>query len=155
MAKKSNFDEVFEETQTLYTQAILAAGLNGLVNITVLADNKAKEIFKVNKANKLLQYRTGDDVIIVLNEKIFEQLEPAQRLIVVEESLSAISFDIEKDILEVKQPDVKTFKGVLKKHTYATWEVVQESITTFYQMEKDEEKAAKDALAAGKPKKQF
>lgn len=155
MAKKSNFEEPFEETQAMFTQVIMAAGLNSLVNITVLTDNKAKDIFKVNKANKLLQYRTGDDVIIVLNEKIFEQLEPAHRLIVVEESLSAISYDTEHDTLEVKQPDVKTFKGVLKKHTYAVWEVVQESITTLYQVEKDEEQAKKDALEAGKPKKKF
>lgn len=155
MAKKTNFEEPFEETQTMYTQAIVAAGLNGLVNITVLTDNKAKEIFKVNKANKLLQYRTGDDVIIVLNEKIFEQLEEPQRLIVVEESLSAISYDSENDVLEVSAPDVKTFKGVLKKHTYAVWEVVQESISTLYQVEKDEEQARKDAAAAGKAKKKF
>jgi len=154
MAKKSNYEEVFDETQTLYSQAIKNADLGG-VNITVLADNTAKEIFKVNKANKLLQYRTGDDIIIVLNEKIFDQLEPSQRLIVVEESLSGVSYDSEKDLLEVKQPDVKTFKGVLKKHTYAVWDVVQESIATLYQMERDEEQAKKDALEAGKPKKKF
>ena len=90
-----------------------------------------------------------------MNEKIFDQLEASQRLIVVEESLSGISYDSEKDLLEVKQPDVKTFKGVLKKHTYAVWDVVQESIATLYQMERDEEQAKKDALEAGKPKKKF
>jgi len=153
MAKKSNFEEPFEETQGMYTQAIVAAGLNGVVNITVLTDNKAKDIFKVNKANKLLQYRTGDDVIIVLNENIFEKLEAPQKLIVVEESLAGITYDGETDTFEIKKPDVNTFSGVLSKHTYAVWEVLRESIKTLYQVEKDEETARKEALEAGKPKK--
>ena len=155
MAKNNNFEQPYETTQAMYTQAIVEADLNGKVVITVLTDNRAKEIFKVSKANKLLQYRAGDDVIIVINEKILEQLEPAQQLIVVEESIAGISFDSENDVLEVKGPTVKTFKGILRKHTYETWNVVQESIETLYQVEKNEEQARKDALAAGKPKKKF
>lgn len=153
--KKSAYDEPYEETQALYTQAIVAAGLNNNVHITILTDNKSKDIFKVNKANKLLQYRTGDDVIIVINEKILEQLEPAQRLIVVEESLASIHYDTEADKLEITKPDVVTFSGVLSKHTFAVWNVLRESIKTFYQVEKDEEQAIKDATEKAKPKKKF
>jgi hypothetical protein len=36
----------------------------------VIADNKAKDLFKVTKANPILEYRTGDNVIIYLNEGI-------------------------------------------------------------------------------------
>ena len=149
MAKKNNYEEPFEETQTLYTQAIVAANLNH-VNITILTDNTAKEIFKVIKANKLLNYRTGDDVIIVINEKILDQLEPAQRLIVVEESIAGIVYDSENDSFEIKKPDVNTFSGVLSKHTYAVWNVLRESIKTLYQVEKDEEQARKDAADLAK-----
>ena len=88
----AKYDEPFEETQDLFNTVIQERGMANQVNITILSNNTAKDLFKVNKANELLKFRTGDDVIIVLNEKIFDQLTTEQRLIVVEESLSSIHY---------------------------------------------------------------
>ena len=152
MAKKPAYEEAFEETNALYKQAIIAASLTN-INFTILSDSRLKTIFSVVKANKVTQYLTSTDVVVFINEKIFEQLEEAQRLIVVEESLAGIIYDGEEDTFTINPPNVRTYKGVLRKHTYETWEVVQESIETLYQVEKDEEQVKKDALAAGKAKK--
>lgn len=138
----AKYEEPFEETQDLYNQLIEQAGLSNFVNITILTNNKAKELFKINKANELLKYRTGDDIIIVLNEKIFDQLTQEQRAIVAEESLASIHFDGEKDRIVISKPDVVTFSGILAKHTFDTWNVLRESITTLYNAEKEEEDAA-------------
>lgn len=133
----AKFEEPFEETQDLYTQLIDRAGLSNYINITILANNKAKEIFKVNKANELHRYRTGDDIIIVINEKIFDQLTPDQRVIVVEESLASIHYNMEKDKIEITKPDVVTFSGILSKHGFDTWNVLQESVKTLYNTEQE------------------
>ncbi len=135
----AKYEEPFEETIDLYNQLIEQAGLSNFVNITILTNNKAKEIFKVNKANELLKYRTGDDIIIVLNEKIFDQLTDEQRVIVAEESLASIHFDGEKDKIVISKPDVVTFSGILAKYSFDTWNVLKESITTLYNAEKQEE----------------
>jgi hypothetical protein len=135
----AKYEEPFEETQDLYNQLIQQAGLSDYNNITILANNKAKEIFKVNKANELLRYRTGDDIIIVLNEKVFDQLTPEQRVIVAEESLASIHYNIDKDKIEITKPDVVTFSGILAKHSFEKWNVLRESITTIYNAEKQEE----------------
>jgi hypothetical protein len=134
----AKFDEPFEDTQALYDEKIQAVGLDQFINITVVVNNTAKELFKVNKANDLLKYRTGDDVLIVLNEKIFEQLTDAQKHIVVEDSLASIHFDTEKDRLIITKPDVIAYSGVLSKFTFETWNVVRESIKTLYAAEKSE-----------------
>jgi len=139
----AKFEEVFEDTQALYTGLILNADLSRGVNIKILANNKLKPIFKVVKANDLVKHMTSEDVIILLNEKMFEQLTPEQKIIVAEESLCAISFDYDTQTLTIKKPDVMTFSGVLKKYTYATYEVLVESIKTLYQVEKDEADNAK------------
>lgn len=139
----AKYEEPFEETQDLYNQLIERAGLSHYVNITILTNNKAREIFKINKANELLKYRTGDDIIIVLNEKIFDQLTQEQRTIVAEESLASIHFNAEKDKIEISKPDVVTFSGILAKHTFEKWNVLRESITTLYNAEKQEEDEAK------------
>jgi hypothetical protein len=134
----AKFDEPFEDTQALYDEKIKAVGLDQYINITVVVNNTAKELFKVNKANDLLKYRTGDDVLIVLNEKIFEQLTDAQKHIVVEDSLASIHFDTEKDRLVITKPDVIAYSGILSKFTFDTWNVVRESIKTLYAAEKTE-----------------
>jgi hypothetical protein len=145
----AKYEEAFEDTQDLYNQVINDIGLNNYINITVLVNNRAKEIFKVNKANELLKYRTGDDIIIVLNEKIFEQLTPEQRRIVVEESLASIHYDTENDKLVISKADVVTFSGVLSKHTFQTWDTLRESIKTLYEVEKQaEDEAAANAKAS-------
>lgn len=134
----AKFDEPFEDTQALYDEKIKAVGLDQFINITVVVNNTAKELFKVNKANDLLKYRTGDDVLIVLNEKIFEQLTDAQKHIVVEDSLASIHFDTEKDRLIITKPDVIAYSGILSKFTFETWNVVRKSIKTLYAAEKSE-----------------
>jgi hypothetical protein len=149
----AKFEEPFEDTQDLFNEVIKTAGLDQYVNITILANNKAKEIFKINKANDLLKHRTGDDIIIVLNEKIFEGLTDEQRRIVIEESLASIHYDMENDKLVISKPDVVTFSGVLSKHTFDKWDALRESIKTLYAAEKQVEDEAANATSKGK--KQF
>ena len=145
----AKFEEPHEETKLLYDQAILQTNLDNYINITVLVDNKAKKIFKVNKANDLLKHRTGDDIIIVINEKILDLLEAPQRAIVVEESLSAISYNTETLSLTISKPDVETFSGILRKHTFTTWNVIRESIQAVYKAEKDEADQKKNTKTKG------
>lgn len=151
----AKYEEPFEDTQDLYNEVIKNTNLDQYINITILVNNKAKEIYKVNKANELLKYRTGDDVIIVINEKIMEQLTLEQRRIVVEESLAAIHFDTEKDKLVINKADVVTFSGVLSKYSFDTWHVLQESIKTLYQAEKQAEEEAAAATTSTKKAKAY
>ena len=135
----SKFIEPFPETLDLFNEKIVAAGLDQYITVTIVINNTAKEIFKVNKASELLKYRTGDDIIIVLNETIFEQLTDAQRHIVAEDALASVHFDSEKDKLIITKPDVIAYSGILSKFTFDTWNVVRESIKTLYAAEKGEE----------------
>jgi hypothetical protein len=135
----AKYEEPFEDTQSLFNEVIETTGLNNYMNINVLADNKAKDIFKVNKSNELLKYRTGDDVNIILNESIFDKLTNEQKRIVVEEAIAYISFDTEKDKVVITKPDFIAHSGILRKHTFNTVEVVRESVKTLYQAQEQEE----------------
>lgn len=135
----AKYEEPFEDTTELFNQVISDAGLERYLTITVLVNNKAKEIFKVNKANELLKFRTGDDIIIVINEKIFEGLTDDQKRIVVEEAIAYISYDTENDKVVITKPDFMAHSGILRKHTFATIEVVRESVKSLYDAEKETE----------------
>jgi|TARA_R110000782_G_scaffold21299_1_gene57314 hypothetical protein len=135
----ADFNEPFEETSDLFNEKIVATGLDQFITITIVIDNGAKKVTTVSKANKLLKYRTGDDVTIFVNETIFEQLTEPQRHIVAEDALACLHYDSEKDKLMITKPDVIAYSGILSKFTFETWNVVRESIKTLYATEKERE----------------
>jgi hypothetical protein len=135
----AKYEEPFEDTTDLYTKHIENAGLTNYINITVLTNNKAKDVYKVNKANELLKYRTGDDIIIVINETILDRLDDADKEMVIEESISSIHYNIEKERIEISKPDVVTFSGVLSKHGFEKWNRVRETISLLFESEKQTE----------------
>lgn len=142
------YEQPFEDTQALFTQAILNADLTSRANISILVDNRQKTISKVSKCSPTEKFKTADDFNIFLNEKIFEQLTDEQKVLTVEETVACLTYDGEKDIVEKKDPDFKSFSGLLHRHTFPVINVLHESIRTLYATEKqleDEAKAAKTA----------
>ncbi len=57
---------------------------------------------------------------------------------VAEESLAGVSFNYEKDKLDIKKGDVHTFSGFLKKYGHDRYEVLRESIKTLYNVKQEE-----------------
>jgi len=135
----ARYEEPFEDTTDLYNKYIERAGITQFINITVLTNNKAKDIYKVNKANELLRYRTGDDIIIVINEKVLDKLDEADKEMIIEESISSIHYNLEKDKIEITRPDVVTFSGILSKHGFDKWNRVRETIKLIFESEKQTE----------------
>lgn len=133
------FEEPFEETIDLYKKRIELTGLDKQIKITILGNPKSKEIFKVTKASDILKYRAGDDIIIFVNELIFDQLTDEQREMVVDESLAGISYDDEKEKLTISKPDVITFSGIISKYTFEKYSQLHETIKLIYSQENDKE----------------
>lgn len=149
----AKFEEPFEDTSSLFNQVIDAANLANFINIRILSNNKLKEIYKVAKCSEIEKFKTGDDINIFVNEKIFDKLNPEQKLLVAEESIASISFDTENDKIVINKPDVVTFSGILRKHTFETWNVVRESIKTLYAAEKQAEDESKAQTEKASKKK--
>lgn len=135
----AKYEQPFEDTQEIFDSVIATTGLENYITITILSNNKAKKLFDVVKANELLKFRTGDDLIIVLNEKIFEKLTDQQKQIVAEQALAYVSYDTENDKLVVTKPDFLEHTGILAKYGFDVINVLKESVKTLYQAEEEEE----------------
>ena len=135
----AKFEEVFEDTQAMFTNfTSQIENLRG-VNIKILAQNRLKEIAKVVKANDLVKHMTNEDIIILLNEQIFEQLDDEQKLMVIEEQVAKIYYDDEKEKLSIVNPDVNTFSLLLRKYGYDKYERLNESIKALFSQEAETE----------------
>ena len=134
-----NYTEVSLDTQKIFNQLIDEASLERVVNIKFLGCPELKQIGKVVKANDLLKFMTDNDVIILINEVIFDKLEQDQKELVAQELIAYIGFDFEKGKLVITQPDVSTFSLLLKKVGSDKYLRIQEIIRLAFEQLKDKE----------------
>jgi hypothetical protein len=135
----AKFNEVYQDTQELFSNFINQIDSLSEISVKILSNEKQKEICKVLKANDLLKHMTNEDAVIVVNEKIFEQLEDEQKLMVVEEYVARLYFDSEKGKLSLINPDVNTFSLLLRKYGYDKYERLNESIKALISQEAEVE----------------
>lgn len=134
-----NYTDVSLDTQKIFNQLIDDASLERVVNIKFLGCPELKQIGKVVKANDLLKFMTDNDVIILINEVIFDKLEQDQKELVAQELIAYIGFDFEKGKLVITQPDVSTFSLLLKKVGSEKYLRIQEIIRLAFEQLKDKE----------------
>lgn len=87
----AKFEDVFDDTQTLFTSLLLNANLAQVVTVKLLTDNKQKDIYKIVKANDLVRHITNNiDIVIILNENIFDQLPEDQKKLLLKKQLQVL-----------------------------------------------------------------
>jgi len=138
----ARYEEPFDDTKEIFENVISNADLSRFINFKLLINNKQKEIYKPIKANDLVKHMTNNDVVIIINERIFEQLTDEQKVMVAEESIAGVHFDAEKDKINFTKGDIQTYSGILRKYGYDKYEVLHESIKTLYNVEREEEAEA-------------
>lgn len=145
-----NYTEVSTDTQKIFNRFIDEADLERVVTIKFLGCPELKQIGKVVKANDLLRFMTENDVIILINEIIFDKLEQDQKELVAQELIAYIGFDFEKGKLVITQPDVNTFSLLLKKVGSEKYLKIQEIIRLAFEQLKDKESENAEETKKGK-----
>jgi len=139
----AKFEDVYEDTLDFFNQQINNSGIPAFINIKILSNKNIKDFGSVSKTQDIVKFMTDYDVVIQINEPIFDQLEELQKTYIVKDLLARIVYDMEKDKLVVNQPDVSTFSGVLRQYDIDTYLGIKESIVTLLEQNKIEEDLAK------------
>lgn len=139
----AKFEDVYEDTLDFFNQQINNSGIPAFINIKILSNKNIKDFGSVSKTQDIVKFMTDYDVVIQINEPIFDQLEELQKTYIVKDLLARIVYDMEKDKLVVNQPDVSTFSGVLRQYDIDTYLGIKESIVTLLEQKKIEEDLAK------------
>ncbi len=140
----AKFEEVYDDTLKLFNTHINNSGIPQFVNIKILSNNTIKDYFGVvTKSQDIVKFMTDYDVIIQINEIIFDQLEDNQKDYIVKDLLAQVVYDIEKDKLTIVKPDITTFSGVLRQYDIDTYSGIKESIASLLEQKKIQEDLAK------------
>ena len=140
----AKFEEVYEDTLTLFQKHIDQTSIPRMVKIKILSNEAIKKEFgKVSKTSDIVKFMTDYDVVIQVNEPIFDQLEDKQKEYVVRDLLAQIVYDMEKDKISIVSHDITTFSGVLRNFDIDTYLSIKESIITLLEQKQIEEDSKK------------
>lgn len=142
----AKFEEVYEDTMTLFKRAIEDSQIPKFLRIKVLSNDGLKDCpGKVSKSQDIVKFMTNYDVIIQINEPIFDQLADNQKEYIVKDLLAQIHYDLDKEKLSIKNPDVTTFSGVLRQYDIDTYLGIKDTITSLLEEKKIQEDLAKQS----------
>mgnify|MGYP003677988757 FL=1 len=140
----AKFEEVFEDTLGLFNKHIESSSIPRAVRIIILSNEGIKKGFgNVSKTQEFVKFMTDYDVIIQINEPIFDQLEDNQKEYVIKDLLAKVFYDVDKDKVSILQHDITTFSGVLSKFDINTYLSIKESIVTLLEQKQIQEDAKK------------
>lgn len=141
--------DIVEQAQDIFE----TTGLPQLgVDLKVISTTKAKSVLKIQRANATTHFLTKKDVVLTVYEEAFDRLPDEHKVILLEGALSNVSYDTEKDKLNVETDIAKEIIRIRRK--YANYiDIVEESLIVIEQIEDEERQRKEEERLAKKDKK--
>lgn len=155
--------KIFETSQDIVELAQEKFEDTGLpqmgIDLKVLSVTKAKNVLKVSRAGAILHNLTNKDVILVIYEEAFDRLSDEFKDKLMEGVFSNVSYDTEKDKLNVDGDIAKEMFRMRRKYenyvdVMETSYLVMEQIEEEEKQRKEEEKLRKAEERAAKKRNQ-
>ena len=112
------------------------------IQLKVISVTKAKNVLKASKAGATIQYLTKKDAILIVCEEVFDRLSDEYKEKLLEGALSNISYDTEKDKLNVEGDIAKEIFRMRRQYPNYT-DMMEASYAVIEQIE-DEERRKKE-----------
>jgi hypothetical protein len=122
------------------------------IDLKVLSVTKAKSILKVQRANATTHFLTKKDVVLTVYEEAFDRLSDEHKNILMEGVISNISYDTEKDRLNVDTDFSREIFRMRRKYPNYV-DIAEESYIVIEQIEDEEKRRKEEERLAKKEKK--
>jgi nitrogen regulatory protein PII len=150
----AQYSEISEDNQTIFDNVLETTTIPKWVVFKLLGKSSQKDLYVTKKVTDLYKSLTDVDVVIVLNEEIFDQLPEDMKKIALEEALAAVIVDTNTDKLMIEKFNFTTFTGLLAKYGHEEMIKFKESIKSLFDKMAQEENDLKLAKRAKKLKKE-
>ena len=129
------------------------------IELKLLSVTKAKNVLKASKTGATINYLTKKDAFLIIYEEAFDRLSDEYKEKIIEGALSNISYDTDKDKLNVETDIAKELFRMRRKYENYI-DIIEASYLVINQIEEEEkerkeaEKAQKAAAREAKKKNQ-
>lgn len=156
----AKFFETSEDIAALAQSKFEETGLPQMgIDLKVISVTKSKNVLKATKTGATIHYLTKKDAILVIYEEAFDRLTDEYKEKLMEGALSNISYDTERDKLNVEGDIAKEIFRMRRKFDNYT-DIMEASYIVIDEIEdeerrrKEEEKLKKAEERAAKKKQQ-
>ena len=118
------------------------------IELKLISVTKAKNVLKASKAGATINYLTKKDAFLIIYEEAFDRLSDEYKERILEGALSNISYDTDKDKLNVETDIAKELFRMRRKYENYV-DIMEASYLVINQIE-EEEKERKEAEKAQK-----
>lgn len=147
----SKYEDLYPDTEEMIRQLLDYMDLSNKVDVKMRADNTQKnKVVLVTKSNELNKELGKYDIAITVNQRVFDMLDEPIKILALQEELTGVSFNYDKDKIEVKKGDIQTHSGFLSRYGYEHYNRMITSVSAAYAQIKEEEDIAKAAAKMGK-----
>jgi len=114
---REKFEEISQETQDFFDKLIAKISLPYDLHYLLIHADRQKQIVKLHKLNEMMSFVTKYDVILSINENLFDVIEDDTiKEILLLQEIDKISVNIETGRITFVKPDVITFSGLINKY---------------------------------------
>lgn len=131
-------------------------GLSGYgVNLKTLSVKKAKEVIKISKASAATEFivKKDDMVQLFIYEEVFDRLPDEVKDMLIEMALSNVSYDVDKDKLNVDTNPFNQIFSMRKKYGNIILDNLELASMLILQVEEEEKERKQAEREAKKAKK--
>jgi hypothetical protein len=86
------------------------------LKVKYIGNSKLKQVIKLQKANDVMSYLSGVDLIIHVNEDYANKMDDVINEILIFQELDRLEFNVEKGTFKIGKFLLQTTPGVLKKY---------------------------------------
>ena len=150
--------DLTEENQKLFNDLFEETGYHNYMQLRLIGLAKSKDVITVNRPNAVAKHvgHLPDDVVTILvYEDAFDRLDDKNKRLLIKDAFNLISYDSEKDKINVESDIPKEIFRLRKKYdnyvdAVETSYIVMQQIEDEEKQRKEEEKMRKAAEKAAK-----
>jgi len=149
----AKFFEISEENQQIFDDIWQESGMFNYIDLKVVGTPKAKEVIKVQKTNPYAEYlgKCPDSIIVTVYEEVFDRLDDKNKKLLAKDALSLVSYDSEKDKINVGVPQIVVTVGGRMKYGDDLINAAEAGVLAIQQVE-DERREQKEIEKQNKKK---
>lgn len=151
---KENYEALSDEIITNFKKIENGFAMPMDIKFLYVANSKQKRLIKISKITDTYSYLLDADILVVFNEEYYNDFDEQTRLILIEQEIDKIEFDLEKGTISIKEPEINTSCGIIEKYTLKLVENANRLQKEFEQHKKDK-KQQEESQVIPKNKKRF
>lgn len=153
MAKES-YESLSDEIITYFKGIEKSFAMPMDIKFVFVANSKQKKLIKITKITDTYSYLLDADILVIFNEDYYNNFDEQTRLILVEQEIDKIEFDLEKGTISIKEPEINTSCGIIEKFTLKLVENANK-LQKEYEKQKKDKKEQEKSQTTPKTKKRY